>query len=275
MLSQLARDRIKTILPRPAIDALVMMEIQAQLLSGSKGRHQRECPICGYRGRFWAGGRQPIIIDAQCPKCRSIGRHRQHFLLVSRHPSWIDASDLLHFAPEPCLDKAYAARIKASGRTYVRADYSPVRGETKVDLQNIQFDPASFDTIICHNVLEHVPDDRQALREMRRVLRPGGRVLLSVPMIHAWATTYENELLTSESDRDLHFNQYDHFRLYGRDVVERIEEAGFKVQTDTALEPEVSRYALERGEIIFIAEALSVGSSARSSGQLARAPLDE
>lgn len=219
-----------------------------------RGRHPRECAICGFKGKCWAGGVQPLTFDAQCPKCRSIGRHRQHFLLIERHPDWIDAADVLHFAPEVSLEKDYTARLAASGRTYIRADYMPRKGETKVDMQAIQFADNSFDTVICHNILEHVGDDRLGLRELFRVTRAGGRVILSVPLIDSWQDTFEDSSVTSEESRDLYFNQYDHLRLYGRDIYQRLDEAGFDIEAYVAQEPEVSRFGLERGETIFICQ---------------------
>jgi ubiquinone/menaquinone biosynthesis C-methylase UbiE len=49
------------------------------------------------------------------------------------------------------------------------------------DLTRLTFAEATFDLVVCFDVLEHVPDYRQALRECHRVLRPGGKMLLTVP----------------------------------------------------------------------------------------------
>lgn len=252
MISIAARRRLKTFIPRSMIDQLVLLESSARVVKAMRGRHSRECPICGYSGRFWASGQQPLLFDSECPKCRSLGRHRQHHLLMGRHPDWLDGRQVLHFAPEPSLDQRTADRLRATGGTYVRAEYTPTNGETKVDLLNMQFDNASFDTIILHNVLEHVGDDHRALTELFRVVRPDGRVILSVPMLDAWEHTYEDPTITSEQARDLYFNQEDHLRLYGRDFRDRLARAGFGFTAYVAMEPEVSRYGLERGETIFI-----------------------
>jgi SAM-dependent methyltransferase len=252
MVSKVMLGRIKAVLPQSVVDELVKIRLGAQMFREVRGRHPRECPICGFRGLFWAAGHQPVVMDARCPGCRSIGRHRQHQLLMSRHADWLDGKAVLHFSPEPCFDDTYAKRLRETNGQYLRAEYNPQRGETKVDVQTMQFDDASFDTVIVHNVLEHVPDDRKALAELRRVVRADGRVILSIPMIDAWGTSYEDKRYTSESDRDLHFNQYDHLRLYGRDVYDLFDEAAFTVEPYVASEPEVSRYGLERGETIFV-----------------------
>jgi SAM-dependent methyltransferase len=252
MLGRAVRGRLKTLLPRTLIDQLVLFEAGAHAFRDVRGRYPRECSICGYKGLFWAKGRQPVVIDGQCPSCRSVGRHRQHQLLVLRHPEWLDGCTVLHFAPEPCFAERYAAQLARTGGTYVRADYMPKNDEVVIDLQDIAFPDAKFDTVIVHNVLEHVPDDARALREIRRVLKPGGRALLSVPLFEAWDETYEDPAIDSEAGRDLHFNQKDHLRLYGRDFRDRLDRAGFDFTTYVAKEPEVSRYGLERGETIFI-----------------------
>jgi SAM-dependent methyltransferase len=247
-----ARKRIGALLPQSLIDLLVRLEIGARAFADAGGRYPRECPVCGFHGLFWAAGHQPLIFDARCPRCRSIGRFRQHELLMRRYPGWLDGQQVLHFAPETCFADAYAERIAATGGRYVQAEYNPSAGQTKVDIQGMQFGDGEFDTIICHNVLEHVRDDRKAMAEMFRVVRPSGRVLVSVPMVDAWTRTYEDPAMVSAEARDLHFNQDDHLRLYGRDFYDLMRSVGFAIEAYTASEPEVSRYALERGETIFI-----------------------
>lgn len=69
------------------------------------------------------------------------------------------------------------------------------------------------------------------MREMHRILKPGGIAIVLVPM---WPSekhaTYENAAITDERDRIMHFGQYDHLRIYGFDVVDRLNDAGFKVE---------------------------------------------
>lgn len=167
---------------------------------------------------------------------------------MQRHPEWLDGQCVLHVSPEPCFVDDYARRAG----TYVKADFTPAYDEIQIDLQNISFPDEVFDLVICHNVIEHIPDDRLALTEIFRVLRPGGIALLSAPMIDAWETTYENPEITA-AERDLHFNQCDHYRIYGRDLYARIHTPGFNVTADVAKEPQVHQHGLERGETIFVA----------------------
>jgi SAM-dependent methyltransferase len=239
---------IKRLLPNPLITKAVKYRTMYNILREFGGRHPRHCPICGYSGFFSAYG-QPLQPDAMCPRCRSVGRHRQHHLLVRQHNDWIEGKSILHFAPEPAFVDDYAKRAAL----YVQADYSPARSEVQVDMQAIQYEEGTFDTIIAHNILEHVPDDRKALSELNRVLKRGGRALLSAPVIEAWPDTYEDMQIKDPWERDLHFNQWDHLRLYGRDIRDRIHAAGFDLLEYVAREPDVSHYGLLRGETIFIA----------------------
>lgn len=110
----------------------------------------------------------------------------------------------------------------------------------------------SIDAVFASHILEHV-DDRRALAELLRILKPGGKLIAMVPIIEAWEETYENSEVTSESERDLHFGQYDHVRFYGRDFPQRLEAAGFDVTAYMATPQECVDYGLQRGEKVFVA----------------------
>ena len=220
----------------------------AQILIDLHGRHERECPICGYHGYFGGLG-APVRFDAQCYHCGSLERHRQHALLVAKNPAWINNSRVLHFAAEACLSASYELACSE----YIRADICPKRGEVAVDIREIRFSDGYFDTVICHQVLEHVSDDEVAINELFRVIKPGGRVLISTPLVHTWRESYRKKGIEDEKGRDLHFGQADHLRYYGRDLVGIFERAGFELEEDIACEPDVYRFGLERGHSIFVA----------------------
>lgn len=218
-------------------------------LDGAKGASfPRTCNVCGYRGRFEAAGR-PRRIDARCPKCGSAERYRLLALWWERHGRFLAEADLLHFAPEPGLAKMLRARV---GR-YRSADITPGRADMVLDIEAIAAPEASFDCIVCSHVLEHV-NDRKALAEMHRVLKPGGVALIMLPVIEGWAKTYENETAVTPEERMRHYGQADHVRYYGADVRERIEAAGFELDEFTAEGPDVLTYGLQRGEKVFIAK---------------------
>jgi SAM-dependent methyltransferase len=139
---------------------------------------------------------------------------------------------VLHIAPEPIIQRRLRARANVR---YLSADLESPRADKHFDLTSIPYPDASFDVIICMHVLEHIPDDRAAMREMRRVLAPDGWALLQVPFGKDRETTFEDWSVVTPEDRIRVFGQSDHVRIYGRDYVERLRDAGFVVQVDSAI----------------------------------------
>jgi SAM-dependent methyltransferase len=219
----------------------------AWTLKAAYGVFPRECNICGYRGRFVGYGR-PMRIDARCTSCGALERHRLLKLWLDHSLDKIQSRDVLHFAPEPSITRV----LRPVARTYVTADLDPTAAALQLDIEAIELDDQTFDVIVCSNVLEHV-DDRRALAEMHRVLRPGGVALLMVPIIEGWRSTCENALVKTPRERRLYFGQEDHVRYYGSDLRRRISAVGFEVDEFTATEPFVAAYGLTRGEKLFVA----------------------
>lgn len=214
---------------------------------GAPRRIPRQCNLCGYEGYFAMAGKGTRP-DAKCPRCNSAERHRLFKLWLDRNKSMIQDRDLLHIAPE----KTVARLIKALARSYCSADASPGRADRVLNLEALDIADSSYDCIVCSHVLEHV-DDRKALKEIHRVLRPGGAAIIMVPVIEGWAETYEDPAFTTPELRFLHFGQADHVRIYGADVRQRIIGAGFDLAEYTAQGPDVLRYGLLPGEKVFIA----------------------
>jgi SAM-dependent methyltransferase len=231
--------RKKTLRLRYLLGALV------KLVRGTGDKH---CPICGFKGRFVAMG-DPIRPDAQCPKCRSLERHRLFLLLLQRAPPIGKTTRLLHVAPEKALTRLLAERVG----TYHTADLMAPKVDLRLDITAMpEIGTASYDAVLCSHVLEHV-DDRAALAELFRILKPGGVLIAMVPICEGWATTYESPAITDPAQRALHFGQHDHLRYYGRDVRDRVTDAGFVLTEFTAGGEDAVRYGLNRGQTIFLA----------------------
>ena len=154
---------------------------------------------------------------------------------------------MLHFAPEGCV----ADLLRKFASKYVSADLFKNDVNLKLNIEDIDLENASFDYIFCSHVLEHV-DDKKALVELSRVLTQRGVLIAVVPMIDGCTTTYENEAITAERDREAHFGQYDHIRYYGADFSKRLSQAGFLFEEHTAFGAEAVKYGLLMGEKLFV-----------------------
>jgi SAM-dependent methyltransferase len=138
---------------------------------------------------------------------------------------------MLHVAPEPELSRLIQ---KADYIDYLSADlFAPelmVKVMVKMDVTDIQYPDNTFDVIYCSHVLEHIPDDRKAMREFCRVLKAGGWAILQVPITAN--ATFEDPTVISPKERERLFGQNDHVRRYGPDYKDRLIEAGFSVTVD-------------------------------------------
>jgi SAM-dependent methyltransferase len=148
------------------------------------------------------------------------------WLFLRRHTNFSrQPLTLLHFAPEPDFGKRLAS---ARGVRYVSADLLGDRTPRVItDITALGLRECSFDAIVCSHVLEHVPNDRLAMKECRRVLKPGGWFVVQVPMQDK--PTDEDLSVTDPTERERRFGQDDHVRVYGPDVMSRLQEAGFRV----------------------------------------------
>jgi len=92
------------------------------------------------------------------------------------------------------------------------------------DAQHLPFKDGAFDRVVCTEVLEHIPDDRAGIRELYRVLRPGGDIAVSVPR-------YWPEKLFWTLSWDYWHTPGGHVRQYKPGVMHRyLEEQGLQVR---------------------------------------------
>jgi len=208
----------------------------------------RQCNICGYAGKFGHAGLYYIRPDAICMSCRSTDRERL-FVLYLQKGQWApEGKSILHFAPERNL----VDRLRPKADQYTSADLFMASADVAWNIENIDCEDQQFDAVVCCHVLEHV-DTPKALRELRRVLRPGGKAFLMIPIYEGLDTTYTNPTFNGNEERHLHFHQSDHVRLVGRDFRTQITEAGFELEEFSAEPEDVVRYGLMFGERVFIA----------------------
>jgi SAM-dependent methyltransferase len=185
------------------------------------------CPCCGGRySRFLEVGLPAR--RAACPGCDSRERQRLlHLYLRNETNLFSDPLRVLHIAPEDCLQRPI---VGLPNLDYVSADISSRAALIRMDVTDIRLPDDSFDVILCSHVLEHVGDDARAMRELRRILRPGGWAILQVPVDASRERTFEDSAVTDPAGRERLFGQWDHVRVYGRDYAQRLADAGFDVQ---------------------------------------------
>ena len=216
------------------------------------------CPCCErtfrrFRVYVTESGRREDL----CPSCGSLGRHRVDWLFLRQAGLLRSANGrlrLLLVAPEPAFQQHLA---DDPGIDYLSGDLDSALAMERLDVTDIRHDDGSFDAVICNHVLEHVPDDARALRELHRVLRNDGWAMVQVPLDMSAERTNEDPSITDPEERRRLFWQHDHVRLYGRDYPQRLEAAGFDVSveafTDELPPEQVDRQRLDRDERIYLA----------------------
>ncbi len=193
-----------------------------------------ECNICHWVGPIFNSDKWHLY--TVCPNCRSEVRHRLFWALVNNVDKFhVDKLFLnkavLHFAPEHQLGlrmkdlcaEYKTADILVEGYSYTHIDY--VTDITDMDT----IDDASFDCVLAFDVLEHIPEHLQALREIARILKPGGYCIVSVPQKDNLDKTIEDLSITDPKERERLFAQEDHVRMYGNDFLDIFASGGFEV----------------------------------------------
>ena len=177
-------------------------------------------------------------------QCGALERHRLLWLFLTQQTDLFNGTPkkVLHVAPERSLEPQLRSRL---GSNYTTAGLSNPRAMIKMDITDIKQPECSFDVIVCSHVLEHVPDDRKAMREIRRVLKDAGWAILLVPI--TTDKTFEDPSIVDPAERRRVFGKEDHVRNYGRDYVDRLRDAGFDVKMTTAADLVGANDALRMG----------------------------
>jgi SAM-dependent methyltransferase len=187
-----------------------------------------ECNVCGGRARYFNG--DAWHAETICWQCGSDVRHR---LLVAAFTSidrlsferLVSGKSVLHFASEHYI----GLLLKKYARRYLTADLTSKRADLRLDISSMPgVESDTYDLVLASDVLEHVPQDIRAMREIYRVLRARGHAILTVPQKDNLAETNEDASIETPEERERAYGQSDHLRIYGDDFPRRLAAAGFQ-----------------------------------------------
>ena len=250
MIAQLFK-RILNVVPRPLLIRLSYIA-RPILALGLKGERYED-PIDGKTFRkFLPYGYGKQRENVLSPSTLSLERHRLLWLYLIQKTDFFSAkSKVLHFAPEQAFYKRFR---NMENLDYTTTDLNSPLADVKADICDLPFDDNTYDIIFCNHVLEHIPNDKKAMLELYRVLKPGGMAILQIPQDLSRATTFEDNSITDPKKRAEIFGQYDHVRVYGRDYFDKLRSIGFKVEevdyTKQLTPQKTDRYRLAPGEIL-------------------------
>ena len=189
----------------------------------------------------------------QCPVCGGVDRERWQLWVLSKYTGiFSEKCRVLHFAPEPHVSAYIAANPECE---YYTGDI--VRGWAMhyTDILDIQYKDGVFDYVIMNHVLEHIVDIGKAMAEVKRVLKPDGKLVISFP-ICTDIDTLELPNVTTDKERLEIYGQEDHVRLFGRDYLDQIRRFGFEISVYTPKEccapEEVERYGFIEDDVLMI-----------------------
>jgi SAM-dependent methyltransferase len=203
----LSRGNYRIALVGLVVDATNLVEARA--LRRLPPRYR--CTCCGHLAHAFRHmmARADVSWHSACPRCDSRSRHRGLAILLPELIEKIQPKRILHFAPEPVLQQF----LTQPGVQYETADlYLQDVTHRDVDICALPFADRTYDLIVCNHVLEHLPDDAAALRELARVVTPNGAVLITVPGDFRRGNTVH---FTGELENG-------HYRDYGTDFIDRL-----------------------------------------------------
>lgn len=170
-------------------------------------KHKYICPICNYKGPFMDKNNRH---HAKCPKCGELERARMAMLVFNEIYDDHKASqtDVLHISPENFLRKIFKKKYKS----YISSDLYRKDVDHQFDIEEIPYPDNSFDLVFASHVLEYVKNDKKAINEIKRVLRPGGLAFLPVPMLHNKTIDFEERPLNKRIIRETGVDYFDRYR---------------------------------------------------------------
>ncbi|MGB1104489.1 MAG: class I SAM-dependent methyltransferase [Crocinitomicaceae bacterium] len=242
-------------LPRPLLIRLsYVFKFFAPLIY--KGNNV-ECPVCerSFRKFLSYGSNVAHRDNVLCPYDLTLERHRLMWLYLRDHSDFFTKENIkvMHIAPEQCFHKTFQ---KQKNLDYTTGDLVSPIADLHFDLHEIPLEDDQYEVIFCNHVMEHVEDDLRCMQELYRIMKPGGWGIMQVPIDSNRDETYEDSSITTPEEREKHFWQYDHVRLYGNNYPKRLAEAGFNVESFDIKKhistEQLELYRLQKNELLYV-----------------------
>ena len=216
------------------------------------------CPVCekSFSSFLSYGSAVAHRENVLCPYDLTLERHRLMWLYLKNESDFFTANKLkvLHIAPEQCFYSKFKVQKNLD---YLTGDLESPLADLHFDLHKIPLEDNQFDVVFCNHVMEHVDDPIQCMTELHRVMKIGGWAFMQVPQDFSRETTYEDSKIISPEEREKHFWQKDHVRLFGKDYPQWLEKAGFSVDvfelTNHYDQETIDKFKLMQGELLYIA----------------------
>jgi len=237
------KELVKAVLPKQALFKYEPL-FRGILYQFYRGRNY-QCVVCQKKLDKFI---QLADGDKLCPRCGSLSRARRLWTIVKQKITKPGVT-ILDFSPSRSL---YRALKKNTAISYVSTDISgDFMSDFQYDITAIDAAAECYDLILCYHILEHVEDDRSAMRELYRVLKKGGTCLVQTPFKEG--NTYEDSSVKTEAGRLQHFGQKDHVRIYSVAGLEnRLAECGFHVAVKNYEEPADNYYGFKPNETVLL-----------------------
>jgi SAM-dependent methyltransferase len=198
---------------------------KAKAKKAKANEKKHTCNICGSTTVFKKAAKRP---STECPVCKSRERHRLLIHYLEHGAKMFQQKlEVLHFSPQEAEETVL--RHQPNWR-YVTTDYEHTE-DLGLDLTAIDQPNDSWDLVIVYHIFEHIIEDQKGMKELYRIVRPGGKAIVQVPLELAQAEIHEDPTITSAKERAKHFGQANHVRKYSiKGFRERLEAVGFQVE---------------------------------------------
>ncbi|MDN3619916.1 methyltransferase domain-containing protein [Polaribacter undariae] len=224
-------------------------KIRAVFVIGNKV----ECNCCNSNfSRFLDFGDYKKRKNAICPNCLSLERTRMLWLFL-KDSKYLKEKTILQFAPFKVIEK----KIKQiSSVKYISGDIDPTLAMKKIDITEIDYNKNSFDVILCSHVLSVVKNDKKAIKELYRVLKPNGTLILQTYIFKKYEKTFEDFNIKTNDERYKAYGKHYLQRCYGKDFTERFLKEGFSVDIYDPKKfftvNEIKKYGIQNSGVIYL-----------------------